>query len=72
MPDLSMCTHLTCPQRLKCYRYRATPSRPQQDYSDYPGGPGCDGFTAIRSSDRLISTDELRTREERAKGKRAV
>lgn len=32
MPDITMCKGSDCPQKLKCYRYTAVPSRYRQAY----------------------------------------
>jgi len=35
MPDISMCGNKTCPMRLNCYRYMATPNPDWQTYSSF-------------------------------------
>lgn len=32
MPDIAMCGDRTCPERMKCYRYRAIPTPHRQSY----------------------------------------
>jgi len=35
MPDIAMCSNETCPKRENCYRYKATPCIPFQNYSKF-------------------------------------
>ena len=49
MPDIAMCSHMSCEVRSRCYRHKASGTEPNpylQPYSlFYPSGPnGCSGF----------------------------
>ena len=35
MPDISMCTNNTCPKKMTCYRFRATPNEFRQSYAGF-------------------------------------
>lgn len=41
MPDISMCADKDCPQREKCFRYRAEPND-YQSYSAFKYDGGCE------------------------------
>lgn len=44
-PDITMCLDHKCPQKDKCYRYTATPSRWQAVFSKTPRkGKKCEYF----------------------------
>jgi hypothetical protein len=58
MPDISMCSNRTCPQRNECYRFRAVPNPYRQAYSDFkPDVSGvCDHFSSIKGySDKYLT-----------------
>ena len=57
MPDISMCRNETCRLRFTCFRFLAEPGDPQS-YANWKievidGHETCDGYTIVRSSDRL-------------------
>jgi len=54
MPDISKCSHPTCPLRKKCYRFTSKPSEFRQAYGDFSptknektGKYECDYFMKI-------------------------
>lgn len=53
MPDISMCTDKDCPQREKCFRYRAEPND-YQSYSAFKYDGGCDYFYAFDAGDKQV------------------
>jgi hypothetical protein len=61
MPDISMCTNITCEKRMKCYRYMATPSY-QQSYTcfHHSSDEPCSNFIEISVGDKLDSSVEVR------------
>lgn len=48
MPDISMCSNSTCPSKMLCYRYTATPNPYRQSYGLFsvtPEHSQCEYFT---------------------------
>jgi hypothetical protein len=56
MPDISMCLSTSCPSRLTCYRFTATPSE-RQTYADFrPDESGkCDYYWPIETETKQIA-----------------
>jgi hypothetical protein len=59
MPDISMCINRTCPSKLECYRYIATPNPLRQSYARFElkeGEVSCGYFWPIYTDS--VSTDK--------------
>lgn len=52
MPDITMCSSLTCPSRQQCYRHEAKPNPYGQSYCDFDAIRGeakkCDRFMQVK------------------------
>jgi len=57
MPDISMCSNVTCILKEKCYRYRAVPSQFRQSYGSFKPDKNdkCEYFTKLQNGDRLVT-----------------
>lgn len=60
MPDISMCSGMQCPQKEKCYLYRAIPSE-RQAYFTYPPyeGEECEYFQSFDDKRRVRPVNEI-------------
>ncbi len=60
MPDISMCQDKTCPQRNKCYRFRAIPHEYRQSWfaEKIRDEDGCGYFMPIYSDNARLTPEE--------------
>lgn len=56
MPDIAMCHNIVCPSCMKCYRFRAIPSK-HQTFSQFAVPPyknKCENFIEISDEDMKL------------------